>query len=127
MVDISKKIKELRIERRMTQSEFAERLGVTKSSISSYENGSRLPSYDVLLKMARIFKVSTDVLLGHANKNNITLDITGLTSTQVIFIKDLIENYRKANVFTSLFDTMSEEEKARIWRFVETGRQMNEE
>ena len=44
MVDIGNKIKELRTEQKMTQSDLAERLGVTKSSISSYENGSRLPS-----------------------------------------------------------------------------------
>lgn len=56
MVDIGNKIKELRTEQKMTQSDLAERLGVTKSSISSYENGSRLPSYDILLKIARIFK-----------------------------------------------------------------------
>ena len=75
MVTIGLKIKELRTERHMTQIEFAERLGVTKSAISSYENGSRLPSYDILLKMARIFKVSTDTLLGNADENAITLDI----------------------------------------------------
>lgn len=40
MVDIGNKIKELRTEQKMTQSDLAERLGVTKSSISSYENGS---------------------------------------------------------------------------------------
>ena len=122
MVDISKKIKELRVERRMTQAEFAERLGVTKSSISSYENGSRLPSYDVLLKMARIFKVSTDVLLGHADQNHIALDITGLTGEQVIVLKDLVENYRKVNAFTSMFNTLTIKEQSKIQRFIETGK-----
>ena len=48
MVEFGQRIKELRGQRRMTQGEFARRLGVTKSSISSYENGSRFPSYDVL-------------------------------------------------------------------------------
>ena len=54
MVEFGQRIKELRGQRRMTQGEFARRLGVTKSSISSYENGSRFPSYDVLLNMARV-------------------------------------------------------------------------
>ena len=37
MVDIGNKIKELRTEQKMTQSDLAERLGVTKSSISSLQ------------------------------------------------------------------------------------------
>lgn len=122
MVDIGDRIKNLRMERKMTQAEFAERLGVTKSSVSSYENGSRLPSYDVLLKMARIFKVSTDVLLGHGDKNHAALDITGLTGEQVIALKDLIEDYRKVNVFSTLLDSLPLEEKARALTFIEKGR-----
>ena len=77
MVDIGNKIKELRTEQKMTQSDLAERLGVTKSSISSYENGSRLPSYDILLKIVRIFIVSTDILLGHGDKNEMNLNVSG--------------------------------------------------
>ena len=84
MVSIGGKIKKLRTERHMTQMEFAERLGVTKSAISSYENGSRLPSYDILLKMARIFKISTDMLLGNADDNRVTLDVTGLNRTDSV-------------------------------------------
>ena len=122
MVNIGSRIKELRTKRRMTQTEFAERLGVTKSSISSYENGSRLPSYDVLLKMSRIFKVSTDVLLGQVDKNHATLDISGLTNEQVIVLKDLIENYRKTNVFTSMFNALTVKEQSKIRRFIETGK-----
>ena len=42
------RIKELRKSRNLTQRAFAERLNITKSTVSAYENGSRLPSYDVL-------------------------------------------------------------------------------
>ncbi len=113
MVTIGPKIKELRTERHMTQIEFAERLGVTKSAISSYENGSRLPSYDILLKMARIFKVSTDTLLGNADENAITLDITGLTSTQTIILQELVETFKitnRVNAENSLKDAAKTEE-----------------
>ena len=119
MVDIGNKIKELRTEQKMTQSDLAERLGVTKSSISSYENGSRLPSYDILLKIARIFKVSTDILLGHGDKNEISLNVSGLTNEQILFLKTLIEDYRRANII--LFDTFPDEIKAQINDYIETG------
>ena len=61
MVDIGNKIKALRVSQKITQNEFATRLGVTKSAISSYENGSRLPSYDILIKISRIFKEMTNI------------------------------------------------------------------
>ena len=119
MVEFGQRIKELRVQRRMTQGEFARRLGVTKSSISSYENGSRFPSYDVLLNMARVFKVSTDFLLGRGDGT--TLDVTGLTGEQVMVLRDLAEAYRSVNVLPSLLPGLSEEEAARVLRFTETG------
>lgn len=59
MVLLGKKIKELRTKSKFTQSELANLLGVTKSSVASYENDSRQPSFSVLIKIAQIFNVST--------------------------------------------------------------------
>ena len=47
----------------MTQKQVADRIGLAISAVSSYESGTRYPSYDVLAKLARIFHVSTDYLL----------------------------------------------------------------
>lgn len=95
MVDIGKRIKELRKARKMTQAEFAERLGVTTSAISSYENGTRLPSYEILIKIARIFRVSTDNLLGNSSKSFI--DVAGLTQKQINTIQDIVITYQRHN------------------------------
>ena len=95
MVNIADKIKELRTARGMTQADFAARLGVSKSAVSSYENGSRLPSYDVLIKIAHIFKVSVDHLLGNDSKD--VVDVTGLTRKQVNLILDIAATYRRCN------------------------------
>ena len=97
MIDIGSKIKELRVSQKMTQNEFAERLGVTKSSISSYENGSRLPSYDILIKISRIFKVSTDYLLGCIDNKSQTVNVSGLTEKQIVSIRSSIDAYRAFN------------------------------
>jgi transcriptional regulator with XRE-family HTH domain len=99
MVDIGNKIKELRTEQKMTQSDLAERLGVTKSSISSYENGSRLPSYDILLKIARIFKVSTDILkfIRKNAKNKARFYVSGIVNRYCFdsnFICGSVGNYQ---------------------------------
>lgn len=94
---VGERIKELRKARRMTQNEFAERINVTKSTVSAYENGSRLPSYDVLIRIARLFKVSTDHLLGYSEKTEI--DVTGLTRKQINVIQDMIATYQRHNRF----------------------------
>lgn len=64
MVDFSARLRELRKERGLTQSQMAGRLGVTPSMVSAYENGIRQPSYEVLIKIARLYGVSSDYLLG---------------------------------------------------------------
>lgn len=98
MVDVGNRIKELRMSQKITQSEFAMRLGVTKSAISSYENGSRLPSYDILIKISRIFKVSTDYLLGCVDEKAQTVSVSGLTESQIAAVKSSIRTFRAYNV-----------------------------
>ena len=48
----------------LTQNELAERLGVSQQTISKYENGSREPDLENLIRMSKIFHVTTDYLLG---------------------------------------------------------------
>ena len=74
---------------------MAERLGVTTSAIAAYENGSRNPSFDVLIKIARMFNVTVDNLLGYSSKDYI--DISGLCTAQRENILNLINSYKKFN------------------------------
>lgn len=52
----------------MSQSELAQMLGISRSAVSSYENGTRSPNHDMLLKLAVLFNVSTDFLLGNETR-----------------------------------------------------------
>ncbi|WP_443724328.1 helix-turn-helix domain-containing protein [Pseudoruminococcus massiliensis] len=81
--------------KKLTQQQLADLLGLTKSVISAYENGLRYPAYDVLIKIARIFKVSTDFLLGVEIKREI--DTSGLTDEQVEALIVLIDTIRNSN------------------------------
>ena len=76
MVDFGNTIKTLRKQHNMTQAQLAQKIGLTKSVISAYETGLRMPSYDVLISFSRIFKVTTDYLLGIERKQDI--DLSGL-------------------------------------------------
>lgn len=61
------RIKQLRKENGLTQSELGNKLGVIKQTISSWENGISNPSNETVAAMATIFNVSTDYLLGKSN------------------------------------------------------------
>ena len=58
------RLRELRKKMGLSQSELGKILGVTKSSISGYEKGLRVPSMEVLLIMIKLFDVSADYMLG---------------------------------------------------------------
>ncbi len=92
MVDFGDKLKTLRIQNNMTQEQLAHRLGLTKSVISAYETGARMPSYDILITISRIFKVTTDYLLGVERKNEI--DLSGLTDNEKTALLNLIKAMR---------------------------------
>lgn len=59
-----KRLKELRVARGMSQRELAELAGITQRAISSYESGERRPTGETLLRIAQIFGVSPEYLMG---------------------------------------------------------------
>ncbi len=93
MVDFGTILRTLRRKRDMTQAELAKKLDVTKSVISAYENGLRLPSYDILIHISRIFGVSTDYLLGLERKQEI--DLSGLTDEEIAALLALIRAMKR--------------------------------
>lgn len=89
MTDFGKRLKALRTQKHMTQADLSDRLRVTKSVISAYETGLRMPSYDVLIQISRIFHVTTDYLLGLEPKHE--LDVSGLTEEEVLALFNLVK------------------------------------
>ena len=65
MNELSTRIRQLRQQSNMTQRELAEAINVAHNTISQYEHGLNFPSLEVVLKLARLFDVSTDYLLGN--------------------------------------------------------------
>ena len=61
---IGKRVKELRIKLGLSQQELGNAIGVTKVSVCGYENGSRIPNLDNLVKLAHKLETTTDFLLG---------------------------------------------------------------
>lgn len=57
-------LRQKREERRMSQSDLAERLGVSRQNISSYETGFKVPPLKVVVAAADVFRCSTDEMIG---------------------------------------------------------------
>ncbi len=93
MVDFGNVLKTLRFKENMTQAQLAQKLGLTKSVISAYETGLRLPSYDILIHIAKIYNVSTDYLLGLENKQE--LDLSGLSQEEINALLNLIKAMKR--------------------------------
>lgn len=62
--------KALRQSRGLTQAQMADKLGISISAVSMYEQGRRKPDNDMLRKICEKFRVSTDSLLGINVKGN---------------------------------------------------------
>lgn len=67
---LGKRIKELRLEKRITQSELSNYLGLTPKMVSFYELEQRFPPQDMIIKLADYFNVSADYLLGRSDIRN---------------------------------------------------------
>lgn len=93
MVDFGLRLKQLRQSKHLTQTQVASRLNISGSMISAYENDLRFPSFDVLIKLSRIYNVTTDYLLGISI--NKTINVSGLTESQLEIIFNLIEEFQK--------------------------------
>ena len=73
LINFAFTLRELRTKRGISQSDLARLLGVARTTVSSYENGSRKPDNETLVLIANCFQVSTDYLLGiEANLGSIS-------------------------------------------------------
>lgn len=79
-MNFGQRLKELRLEKRMTQEDLGKLMHVSKASVSLYEKNERTPDKDTLIETADYFEVSLDFLLGrsdvrHADSKKAPVDI----------------------------------------------------
>lgn len=77
MSDISKRIKELREKKRISQYELADRLHITQKAVSSWETGRCEPSIDTLRELSEVFGVDiTELIVGSSFDRTFVLSET---------------------------------------------------
>lgn len=117
---IADRIRHLRQERRWSQAELGERLGVHQKQVSAYERGVNLPSTEVLIKMAEVFDVTLDYLAFEAKGQPTSINIQDrellrrfealdhLSESEKTLAKDMLDLVILKNRFRSLAQTGAE-------------------
>lgn len=70
MIAIGEKITQLRKQHDLSQADFAKKIGVSRTIVGNYERNTNMPSVEILLKMANIFNVSIDYIIGEGQLSN---------------------------------------------------------
>ena len=93
-MEFSDQIKQLRTENKMSQTQFTEKLHVTRQAVSNWENNRNLPDLEMLIEISQVFHISLDqLILGDSDMNKMTEKL----------IKDTDENRKaKFNMVTTL-------------------------
>jgi len=87
---ISERIRLLREKSNMSQTELARKLNITRSSVNAWELEISVPSTQYLIQLAKLFRVSTDYLLGISS--DMQLNLTGYSDEELKIIYDIV-NY----------------------------------
>lgn len=101
------RLKELRQQKNISQTELGNLLGVTKVSISGYERGTRIPSMEVLYDILNFFDVSADYLLGR-EMNIICEDSQNVS---ILLASNDINIIRQLRNFPSLYNEVAKDPK----------------
>ena len=95
MVEFGVRLRELRKEKHLTQKQLAEQIRVQNTVISFYENGDRLPSPEMIIKLSSVFHVTADYLMGIEKQESI--DVTGLDENDKNLVRSLVNTLREKN------------------------------
>ena len=91
--DFGIRLKELRERRGLSQSEVADRLEVTRSTISGYERNTITPSLDQLVRLAVLYHSSLDYMMGMDNRTCFYLD--DLTESQKQTVLEVVDRIKR--------------------------------
>ncbi len=100
MSNIHNHLKELRIEKGLTQEQVAEKLFLTRQAISAYESGKRQPSIDILMKLAQVYEVDVETIL-YGKREIIEKKRIKYVAVAVVILFSLLQ------VLTGLFSTLA--------------------
>ena len=113
---LAKRLKEARENAGLKQIDAAKKLGISNGTLSGYERNYRDPDTDILNRMAELYDVSVDWLLGNSNDINSMTDeeideeIKEITKELNVWYKDEPEDKReKLKMLRKIIKTFTED------------------
>ncbi|MEK4715376.1 helix-turn-helix domain-containing protein [Sporosarcina sp. FSL K6-5500] len=103
-MEFNKRLISLRKEKKLLQTDVAEKIGVARATYGAYEQGTRQPDFDTLQIMADFFEVTTDYLLGRIDDRN------GMLNNH--FLKTMMEMVERRQKLELMNRALTESEKA---------------
>lgn len=111
MLNIGERITQLRKQLHLSQDELAKKVDVSRTIIGNYERNTNAPSIEILLKIAKVFNVSVDYLIGESELSSFDKellkrieDIEQLdadTKQHLFFLIDnVIQNFKTKRAFS---------------------------
>ena len=95
IIDLAPRLRQLRVDKHLRQDQVAALIGIDKSTVSAYENDLRQPSCEILLRLANLYRVSTDFLLGRTDVR--LIDVSGLSTAEAAIIGELVTSMSTKN------------------------------
>lgn len=111
------RLKELREEAGMTQKQLAEKIGNVQRNISNWESGKSQPDLDTVVKLAEIFSVTTDELLG---RNDYTVPPHGFFFIDKIDYSEDLNRRDTVNRIADLAERLSLSQQKALVTFLES-------
>lgn len=109
IVTLGERLRLLREKKGLTQVALAKKLNIPNQNVSNYERDFRQPDYETLKKLADLYEVTTDYLLGHSNRQ---------TSSNKPTLDDL-DMKENENLFFFNRDGMSDEDVEKVKEYIE--------
>lgn len=112
MGDFQNVFKRLRTSSGLTQTEFAKKIGISRSTIGMYETGAREPDFEILERIADFFNVDMDYLLGRTDKTVLLPETVGkyyLNDETAEMAQQIFENKELRLLFDAARDAQPED------------------
>lgn len=94
-MSIGENIKKIRMDKRLTQKEFSDLIGISRHSLLNYEKGHRIPSMELIVRISKTFNVDLSELSNTEMKDNsycITQDDYNLIKESAIVSENITTN-----------------------------------
>ena len=112
MLNIGEKIIQLRKQFNLSQSELAKKVSASRTIIGNYERNSNTPSIEMIIKIAKVFNVSIDYLIGEGKLSTYDKEVLkriedieqldNETKNKLFFLIDnVIQNYKTKQAFST--------------------------